>query len=92
MRNRNIVQFEQDSTGIWNPSKEKVIQNLRELYKAIRDVNKPSSGTGVKFDLNFLFADVLECIDLLNFADLTQVIGVVNCNKVWDDVSKTRKQ
>ena len=91
MRNRNIVMFERDNPQGWQIDKNVVIQRLRELYLNIREANSGGGSEASKFDLNFLFADVLSCLDLLNYADLTQVIGVINTTRIWTDVSQTGK-
>ena len=72
---------------------ERVLARFGELYRDIKTANNVNCLDGVrtKFDLHYLFADILECLDLLSFNNLSKVIGIVNAGKIWQNVKNQRE-
>jgi len=91
MTKDTIIEFEKD--GIQRLDQEQILNRFSELHKAMRDANNLTcvDAKSVKFNLNYVFADVLECINLLSFNNLSKVIGIANAGKIWNDVKAQRK-
>jgi hypothetical protein len=91
MTKDTIIEFEKD--GIQRLDQEQILNRFSELHKAMRDANNLTcvDAKSVKFNLNYVFADVLECINLLTFNNLSKVIGIANAGKIWNDVKTQRK-
>ena len=87
----DLVEFEKDRyTGL---DSTEVLARLAELNRNMREANtlKFRQGSNFKFDLNYLFADVLDCLDLLSFNNLSKVIGIGKAGLIWNDVKKEKK-
>ena len=91
MSKENVIEFERE--GIQRLDEEQILDRLAELYKAMKDANNLTciDAQSVKFNLNYLFADVLECINLLTFNNLSKVIGIAMAGRIWSDVKTQRK-
>lgn len=91
MSKENVIEFERE--GIQRLDEEQILDRLAELYKAMKDANNLTciDAQSVKFNLNYLFADVLECINLLTFNNLSKVIGIAKAARIWNDVKTQRK-
>lgn len=72
---------------------EKALARFGELYRDMKTANSVNCMEGVpaKFDLHYLFADILDCLDLLSFNNLSKVIGIVNAGKIWQNVKNQRE-
>ena len=91
MSKESVIEFERE--GIQRLDQEQILDRLAELHKAMKDANNLTciDAQSVKFNLNYLFADVLECINLLTFNNLSKVIGIVKAGRIWNDVKTQRK-
>ena len=91
MSKESVIEFERE--GIQRLDQEQILDRLAELHKAMKDANNLTciDAQSVKFNLNYLFADVLECINLLTFNNLSKVIGIANAGRIWSDVKTQRK-
>lgn len=91
MTKEMIVEFERE--GIQRLDQQQILDRFSELHKAMRDANNLTciDVKTVKFNLNYLFADVLECVNLLTFNNLSKVIGIAQAGKIWNDVKTQRK-
>ena len=91
MSKESVIEFERE--GIQRLDQEQILDRLAELYKAMKDANNLTciDAQSVKFNLNYLFADVLECINLLTFNNLSKVIGIAKAGRIWNDVKTQRK-
>jgi len=86
-----LIEFEKE--GIQRLDQQQMLDRFSELFKAMKDANNLTcvDASTVKFNLNFLFADILECINLLTFNNLSKVIGIANAGRIWNDVKTSRK-
>ena len=86
-----LIEFEKE--GIQRLDQEQMLDRFSELHKAMKEANELTclDVKSVKFNLNFLFADVLECVNLLTFNNLSKVIGIANAGRIWNDVKNQRK-
>ena len=86
-----LIEFEKE--GIQRLDQQQMLDRFSELFKAMKDANNLTcvDASSVKFNLNFLFADILECINLLTFNNLSKVIGIANAGRIWNDVKTSRK-
>lgn len=86
-----VIEFERE--GVQRLDQHQILDRFSELHKAMKDANNLTclDTQGVKFNLNFLFADVLECVNLLTFNNLSKVIGIAQAGKIWNDVKTQRK-
>lgn len=91
MSKESVIEFERE--GIQRLDQEQILDRLAELHKAMKDANNLTciDAQSVKFNLNYLFADVLECINLLSFNNLSKVIGIAKAGRIWNDVKTQRK-
>jgi hypothetical protein len=91
MTKDNLIEFERDS--VQRLDQEQILERFSELHKAMKEANNLTclDAPGVKFNLNFVFADVLECVNLLTFNNLSKVIGIANAGRIWGDVKNQRK-
>lgn len=91
MSKESVIEFERE--GIQRLDQEQILDRLAELHKAMKDANNLTciDAQSVKFNLNYLFADVLECINLLTFNNLSKVIGIAKAGRIWNDVKTQRK-
>ena len=91
MSKESVIEFERE--GIQRLDQEQILDRLAELHKAMKDANNLTciDAQSVKFNLNYLFADVLECINLLTFNNLSKVIGTATAGRIWSDVKTQRK-
>ena len=91
MSKESVIEFERE--GIQRLDQEQILDRLAELHKAMKDANNLTciDAQIVKFNLNYLFADVLECINLLTFNNLSKVIGIAKAGRIWNDVKTQRK-
>ena len=91
MSTESVIEFERE--GIQRLDQEQILDRLAELHKAMKDANNLTciDAQSVKFNLNYLFADVLECINLLTFNNLSKVIGIAKAGRIWNDVKTQRK-
>lgn len=90
MNNNVIVEFENDEIVRFDQAQ--ALDRFCELYRAMREANNIKCGEfQTKFNLNYLFADVLECLNLLSFNNLSKVIGIGNAGRIWQDV-KTKRE
>ena len=91
MAKDSVIEFERDS--IQRLDQEKILERFFELHKAMKEANNLTclDAPAVKFNLDFVFADVLECVNLLTFNNLSKVIGIANAGKIWRDVKTQRK-
>ena len=69
------------------------MDRFSELYRAMKEANSLTcmEAKTVKFDLNYLFADVLECLNILTFTNLSKVIGTDQAGRIWGD-AKTQRE
>lgn len=86
-----VVEFSKEE--VHRLDHERTLSRFGELYRDMRSANNVTclDGKATKFDLHFLFADILECLDLLSFNNLSKVIGIANAGKIWPDVKKQRE-
>ena len=86
-----LIEFEKE--GIQRLDQEQMLDRFSDLHKAMKEANELTclDVKSVKFNLNFLFADVLECVNLLTFNNLSKVIGIANAGRIWNDVKTSRK-
>lgn len=86
-----LIEFEKE--GIDRLDKDQVLERFSELYKAMKEANNLTciDAKTVKFNLNYLFADVLECLNILTFNNLSKVVGIAQAGRIWGDV-KTQRQ
>jgi len=91
MKKEDLIEFEKEEIN--KLDKDQALSRFNELYRAMKDANnlKCFADQQTKFDLNFLFADVLECLNLLSFNNLSKVIGIVQAGKIWSDVKTSRE-
>ena len=91
MSKESVIELERE--GIQRLDQEQILDRLAELHKAMKDANNLTciDAQSVKFNLNYLFADVLECINLLTFNNLSKVIGIAKAGRIWSDVKTQRK-
>jgi len=91
MGGSHLIEFEGEE--IQRLDCEQTLGRLRDLYKMMSDANNLRSldNKPAKFNLNFLMADVLECVNLLSFNHLSKVIGIANAGKIWQDVKNEKK-
>lgn len=91
MKQENIIEFEKDE--ITRFDQDQALTRFNELYKAMKDANnlKCFADQQTKFNLVFLFADVLECLNILTFNNLSKVVGIVQAGKIWQDVKTSRE-
>ena len=91
MSNQNLIEFEKE--GIQRLDQAQAIERFSVLYRSMKDANNLTciDASSVKFDMNFLFADVLECLNLLTFNNLSKVIGIAQAGRIWRDVKTQRK-
>jgi len=82
MKDDNAIEFEKDVIARFD--QDQALARFNELYKAMKEANnlKCFADKNTKFDLNFLFADVLECLNLLTFNNLSKIIGIVQAGKI----------
>ena len=91
MSKDSLIEFERE--GIQRLDEQQMLDRFSELHKAMKDANNLTcvEAASVKFNLNFLFADILECVNLLTFNNLSKVIGIANAGRIWSDVKNQRK-
>jgi len=91
MAKDHLIEFERDS--VQRLDQEQILERFSELHKAMKEANNLTclDAPSVKFNLNFVFADVLECLNLLTFNNLSKVIGIANAGRIWGDVKNQRK-
>jgi hypothetical protein len=91
MKRKDLIEFERE--GVQRLDQQQILDRFSELHKAMKDANNLTclDAQSVKFNLNFLFADVLECVNLLTFNNLSKVIGIANAGRIWSDVKTQRK-
>lgn len=91
MSNQNLIEFEKE--GIQRLDQVQVVERFSVLYRSMKEANNLTciEASSVKFDMNFLFADVLECLNLLTFNNLSKVIGIAQAGRIWRDVKAQRK-
>ncbi|MEA4930883.1 MAG: hypothetical protein VB026_04845 [Anaerolineaceae bacterium] len=91
MSNQNLIEFEKE--GIQRLDQVQVVERFSVLYRSMKEANNLTciDASSVKFDMNFLFADVLECLNLLTFNNLSKVIGIAQAGRIWRDVKTQRK-
>lgn len=91
MATDQLIEFERDS--IQRLDQQQVLDRFSELHRAMRDANNLTciETMRTKFNMNYLFADILECVNLLTFNNLSKVIGIANAGKIWNDVKTQRK-
>lgn len=91
MSNQNLIEFEKE--GIQRLDQVQVVERFSVLYRSMKEANNLTciEASSVKFDMNFLFADVLECLNLLTFNNLSKVIGIAQAGRIWRDVKTQRK-
>jgi len=91
MAKDHLIEFERES--VQRLDQEQILERFSELHKAMNEANNLTclDAPGVKFNLNFVFADVLECVNLLTFNNLSKVIGIANAGRIWRDVKTQRK-
>lgn len=86
-----LIEFEKE--GIERFDKEQALDRFNELYRAMKEANSLTciDAKTVKFNLNYLFADVLECLNILTFNNLSKVVGIAQAGRIWGDVKTQRK-
>lgn len=91
MSNKDLIEFEKE--GIQRLDQVQVVERFSVLYRSMKEANNLTciDASSVKFDMNFLFADVLECLNLLTFNNLSKVIGIAQAGRIWRDVKAQRK-
>lgn len=91
MSNQNLIEFEKE--GIQRLDQVQVVERFSVLYRSMKEANNLTciEASSVKFDMNFLFADVLECLNLLTFNNLSKIIGIAQAGRIWRDVKTQRK-
>ncbi len=90
MKNDVGIEFEKEEIVKFDHTQ--ALDRFSELYKAMKEANNLKCGDmQTKFNLNYLFADVLECLNLLTFNNLSKVIGFGNAGRIWQDV-KTKRE
>ena len=91
MSNQNLIEFEKE--GIQRLDQVQVVERFSVLYRSMKEANNLTciDASSVKFDMNFLFADMLECLNLLTFNNLSKVIGIAQAGRIWRDVKTQRK-
>lgn len=91
MSNKDLIEFEKE--GIQRLDQVQVVERFSVLYRSMKEANNLTciDASSVKFDMNFLFADVLECLNLLTFNNLSKVIGIAQAGRIWRDVKTQRK-
>ena len=89
-KNEFYIEFEKDE--IVKFDHVQALDRFGVLYNEMREASRLTClGETAKFNLNFLFADVLECLNLLTFNNLSRVIGIANAGRIWHDV-KTKRE
>lgn len=90
-RKEDLIQFENDL--IVRTDYDQALERFADLYKGMKEANKITctENLNVKFNMNFLFADILECLNILTFNNLSKVIGIANAGRIWNDVKTSRK-
>ena len=70
--------------------KDHILKRLNELRTDLMSASKCKSYVEGEcfFSLNFLMADILECLDMLSFNSLSQVIGRDLAARIWLDVKR----
>lgn len=70
-------------------SDTEVLKRLSGLYCEVREASKVKSVKGgyAFFDLDLLFADVLQAVGLFSYANLSHVIGSQSAKRIWKNVS-----
>lgn len=91
MSKNPMIEFENES--ILRLDEVQALDRFGELFRAMREANNLTctDGMNAKFNMWFLFADILECVNLLTFNNLSKVIGIANAGKIWNDVKTKRK-
>ncbi|MEA4811208.1 MAG: hypothetical protein VB108_01410 [Anaerolineaceae bacterium] len=69
---------------------EHLLKRLQNLHDDLLSASSCRSVRGGKvyFSLNFLMADILDCLDLLTYNNLSHLIGIEKATKVWPDVKR----
>ena len=90
-RKHDLIQFENEM--IVRTDYEQALERFAELYRGMKEANAItcSENLNVKFNMNYLFADILECLNILTFNNLSKVIGIANAGRIWQDVKTARK-
>lgn len=68
--------------------KDHILKRLNELRSDLASAAKCKSYKDGEcfFSLNYLMADILDCLDMLSFNNLSQVIGRDLAARIWQDV------
>ena len=91
MADNNIISFETEQVARLDPVQ--ALDRFAELYRNIREANELTctEGLQVRFNLLFLFADILEALNILTFNNLSKVIGIQQARAIWYDVKTSRE-
>lgn len=90
-RKEDLIQFENEM--IVRTDYEQALERFAELYRGMKEANAITcaENLNVKFNMHYLFADILECLNILTFNNLSKVIGIANAGRIWQDVKTARK-
>jgi hypothetical protein len=90
-RKADLIEFENDL--IVRTDYTQALERFAELYRGMKEANQITctENLNVKFNMNYLFADILECLNILTFNNLSKVIGIANAGRIWNDVKTARK-
>jgi hypothetical protein len=85
-RFKDLIRFEGEQ--VQRLDVENVLDRLHCLFTDMQSANKFKDATGKVplFSLPFLFADVLDCLNLLSFNNLSKCVGIVKAGQIWADV------
>jgi|GEM_PF-1642249 hypothetical protein len=85
--------FEFENELIVRTDYTQALERFAELYRGMKEANSVTctESLHVKFNMNYLFADILECLNILTFNNLSKVIGIANAGRIWNDVKTARK-
>ena len=91
MADKNVISFETEQVARLDPVQ--ALDRFGELYRSMTEANALTctEGMEVKFNLLYLFADILEILNILTYNNLCKVIGVQQARDIWYDVKTSRE-
>ncbi len=91
MDDDNLISFEAEQVTRFDEAQ--ALERFGGLYRSMKEASELTctEGLQVRFNLLFLFADILEALNILTFNNLSRVIGIKQAREIWHDVKAVRK-
>lgn len=91
MGKKNIISFETEQVTRFDEAQ--ALERFADMYRSMKEANELTctEGLGVRFNMLFLFADILEVLNILTFNNLSKVIGIKQAGEIWHDVKTSRE-